>query len=533
MKTTALFFILMIIYIPAVMAQGTAPTDSDNDGRLEVSGKQHLKYLSENANADMSADYEQTQDIILDDTDYESGGIFEGGFTPIGWNVNYPEFTGEYDGQGYIIKNLQIDVSNPNKPVGFFAKIGFYNDGYVHNFGLVEISLTSIGDGGSDLGVGGLTGTNKTGSIEQCFVSGEVKGVDFVGGLVGRNDGEIKRSHYNGIVKGEEENAGGLIGGNEEKVTNCYARADVTRLSGGSGTKFGSFAGDNFYGTIENSYSTGSVFYENESNPTGKGLVGEDDGGTYTNLYFDKEVSNQDSDYGATGKTTSEMKDINTYSNWSIAKTSNLSGEPWGIDDNNKNINSGYPYLNDGNDEPLPVTWLSFSGRRNDKSKVTLHWSTASEQNNDRFEIQRSEEGEDFTTIGKRKGAGNSNEVIKYQYTDTDAPEGTVYYRLKQVDYNGACEYSDIVAVQSKGEMQEGSLSIYPNPVSDRFNLQLPEYEGTMQVEVYNMTGQQVYQKEISKRQSLIIPSAGWPEGVYLTICRTPYNVLEKRIIKQ
>ena len=92
---------------------------------------------------------------------------------------------------------------------------------------------------------------------------------------------------------------------------------------------------------------------------------------------------------------------------------------------------------------------------------------------------------------------------------------------------------SDIVAVQSKDKMPEGSLSVYPNPVSDKFNLQLPEYEGTMQVEVYNMTGQQVYQKEISKRQSLIIPSAGWPGGVFMAICRTQSEVMKQRIINQ
>tara|TARA_B110000967_G_C18855239_1_gene546846 strand:+ start:778 stop:1566 length:789 start_codon:yes stop_codon:yes gene_type:complete len=98
----------------------------------------------------------------------------------------------------------------------------------------------------------------------------------------------------------------------------------------------------------------------------------------------------------------------------------------------------------------LPVDLISFEAER-EEDNIKLNWSTASEENNDYFEIQKSYDGEVFTPIGYVDGAGNSNEVLDYSYTDSETNKA--YYRLKQLDYDGEFEYSDIVVV--KGNRRE------------------------------------------------------------------------------
>ena len=98
----------------------------------------------------------------------------------------------------------------------------------------------------------------------------------------------------------------------------------------------------------------------------------------------------------------------------------------------------------------LPVDLISFEAER-EEDNIKLNWSTASEENNDYFEIQKSYDGEVFTPIGYVDGAGNSNAVLEYSYTDSET--GKAYYRLKQLDYDGEFEYSDIVV--AKGNRRE------------------------------------------------------------------------------
>src|SRR5690606_11581870 len=111
---------------------------------------------------------------------------------------------------------------------------------------------------------------------------------------------------------------GGLTGANSyhetylPTISNCYSTGNVSRISGGDG-RVGAFTGENYNGTIENSYSTGNVYFIASTDPTDRGFVGFNNGGINTNNFFDEDVSNQTTAFGATAKTTVEMNDIATF----------------------------------------------------------------------------------------------------------------------------------------------------------------------------------------------------------------------------
>jgi hypothetical protein len=99
-----------------------------------------------------------------------------------------------------------------------------------------------------------------------------------------------------------------------------------------------------------------------------------------------------------------------------------------------------------GGVNPLPIELLEFSARPNG-NQVDVSWSTASEINNERFEVERSSNAQSFTKIATLAGAGNSNTILNYISRDQQPLNGVSYYRLKQIDYNGSFEYSEIVPV--------------------------------------------------------------------------------------
>ncbi|MEY3417854.1 MAG: hypothetical protein RL060_1966 [Bacteroidota bacterium] len=110
---------------------------------------------------------------------------------------------------------------------------------------------------------------------------------------------------------------------------------------------------------------------------------------------------------------------------------------------------------------PLPVTFLKFAGEKNNYN-VDLTWSTACEVENKSFIIEASTDGHEFVSVGETAGAGTKNTVTDYSYTVINPSSNALFYRLRQVDYDGKSEVSTVIVVSEvKGEEQ---YSIYPNP---------------------------------------------------------------------
>jgi len=145
----------------------------------------------------------------------------------------------------------------------------------------------------------------------------------------------------------------------------------------------------------------------------------------------------------------------------------------------------------------LPIELLSFDAYYNGKT-IDLSWTTASEINNDYFTIERSKDAKNYDVIGTVLGAGNSNNRIDYYENDNTSISGTVYYRLKQTDYNGKFEYFPPVAVNiAANPVAQNNINISavgPNPFSTVLNIEFetPNPE-PIEVFIYNMRGQIVY----------------------------------------
>ena len=278
-------------------------------------------------------------------------------------NFYIPYLAGEFDGNAHKISNLSFNFS-------FVSQVGLFGylapDANVHDVaaesvdiiacdgvgGLVGASWNSstvsnchsTGNITGYAGVGGLVGTNG-GNVSYSDSTGSVSGYDYVGGLVGANGGTLSNSYATGSVTGAEK-VGGLIGQSTGCVSNSYSTGSVTGtynvgglvgLSGYTGTVSNSYStgsvtgnrwvgglvGCNYEGGVSNSYSTGSV--------TGTynvgGLLGRNDLSTVSNSFWDIETSGRLTSAGGTGKNTTEMKDIVTFSGatWNITAVANSS----------------------------------------------------------------------------------------------------------------------------------------------------------------------------------------------------------------
>ncbi|MES2727904.1 MAG: T9SS type A sorting domain-containing protein [Bacteroidota bacterium] len=147
----------------------------------------------------------------------------------------------------------------------------------------------------------------------------------------------------------------------------------------------------------------------------------------------------------------------------------------------------------------LPVQLIQFTANPVAKD-VWLNWVTASELNNKGFVVERSVNGKDFEYVNFVKGKGNSANTHKYSFSDPLALEkaSTLYYRLKQVDFDGAFTYSNIVKV-SIFNTEPFAIKVFPNPFTENFQLELVTPEnGIAEVSISDITGKEVYKTTLN-----------------------------------
>lgn len=167
---------------------------------------------------------------------------------------------------------------------------------------------------------------------------------------------------------------------------------------------------------------------------------------------------------------------------------------------------------------PVPVKLISFEAYRH-QDLVKLNWQTASELNNSHFEIEKSINGRDFSLLDVVDGNSTSNEINSYEYFDI-GNQSTVHYRLKQVDFDGAFEYSDVVKVKTAETISDFTLS--PNPATSQVNLK-GDLELVTSITIISLQGMLVETIERPSHQL----NLDLPEGMYYVRLNTEHRTVK------
>lgn len=147
---------------------------------------------------------------------------------------------------------------------------------------------------------------------------------------------------------------------------------------------------------------------------------------------------------------------------------------------------------------------------------VTVDWSTASEDDNEKFTIEKSYNLDTFVSVGEVAGAGNSNEIRNYSFTDHHLKTGNIYYRIKQTDFEGKEQYSKIVSVYVSDLNQLYEVKLFPNPTeSDNINIQVlsNDFSNPVRIAMVDLSGRVI--SEIS------LPGSDLGAGKRLDIAST------------
>jgi len=177
---------------------------------------------------------------------------------------------------------------------------------------------------------------------------------------------------------------------------------------------------------------------------------------------------------------------------------------------------------------PLPVEFISFDASC-DNADVKITWSTASEQNSSHFLVERSSDGTIFSSIATVVAAGNSSTTKNYSYTDSDALSGLSYYRLTQVDFNGAYIYSGTITVSG---CSNDDIVIYGTDGGASVNVNAVE-DGQYNIEMFDMLGQKITGQVASVtagNNHIKISSANIASAIYIVKVYNSNNSIAKKV---
>jgi hypothetical protein len=190
----------------------------------------------------------------------------------------------------------------------------------------------------------------------------------------------------------------------------------------------------------------------------------------------------------------------------------------------------------DANAVPLPVHLINFQGNMNKNNKVTLNWTVADNETANSFEVERSSNGRDFTTVGvvfTSEKMGTEN----YTFYETTSGNDKVMYRLKMIDKNREADYSRILIFQLKSTSST-NIKIIGNPVNDKltFSYTSPATQ-SVDVKVYDMSGRIVLKNKVNSLEGsnvISLPlSSTLTTGMYIVEVNNGTGLQSSKFIKQ
>lgn len=210
-------------------------------------------------------------------------------------------------------------------------------------------------------------------------------------------------------------------------------------------------------------------------------------------------------------------------SNWISENNTGLTGATTSGSVTSATVSSWSPFTfgSPNGNQPLPVKLISFtaSAVSND---VVLRWATATEIDNDYFDIERSVDGINFVKVGQVKGNGNSSMIIKYSFMDKGAIANApiLFYRLKQVDYSGVFEFTNVISVRSDKGKGVSMINQLPNPFEENISVtySLPE-AGDVTFNIVDAMGRIIRTTDISGKEGvnlITFDTSEFPQGIYM-----------------
>lgn len=175
----------------------------------------------------------------------------------------------------------------------------------------------------------------------------------------------------------------------------------------------------------------------------------------------------------------------------------------------------------------LPVELIDFSVKKTEKGNQ-LDWKTGIEINNEGFEIQKSSDASSWTSIDFVRGSGSSNEGQSYQFTEENPNNGKSYYRLKQLDFDGKFEFSDIVSVNWSDKID--TFEAFPNPIHNVLNLDFSNPAEIENISIHNANGSVIWSAKNAVEQ---ISTETFPSGIYSLLIKTNTTTTVLKIVKQ
>lgn len=177
---------------------------------------------------------------------------------------------------------------------------------------------------------------------------------------------------------------------------------------------------------------------------------------------------------------------------------------------------------------PLPIELVSFSAELISLNECLLKWKTSSEINNDYFTVMKSYDGENWFELNKINGAGNSSSMNHYSLVDPNVTSTITYYQLKQTDFDGTSELSNIVSVHS--DIEGGDILIYPNPTENEITIQSDSQ--IISISIVGLDGRLLKTISGNSGSTISVELSDLPNASYFLQINSESGIVYRRIVK-
>jgi hypothetical protein len=185
--------------------------------------------------------------------------------------------------------------------------------------------------------------------------------------------------------------------------------------------------------------------------------------------------------------------------------------------------------------DPLPIELIFFNAIAEDDN-VRLEWLTATEINNDFFEIHKSTDGITWQVIGTIKGSGNSNTPLMYNFIDNTPTQGHNYYQLYQIDYDGTLHKKKLAYIHIGEVIPTKNIAIYPNPAiqEEDINVKLIGFSGEeVLIVVMDVLGNIYYEKAVVTltNNQIVIINSELSSGTYIVVGSSKQELYKRKLV--